>query len=52
MIHLALDINKSFKFRTSLNNVKAKVDDLEVDKLKTLPADLKKLSKVVDKEVA
>ena len=36
---------------TSLNNLKAKVDDLDVGKLKTVPIDLKKLSDVVDKEV-
>ena len=36
---------------TSLNNVKAKTDDLEIGKLKALPADLKKLSEVVNKEV-
>ena len=36
---------------TSFNNVKTKVDDLDVDKLKTVPVDLKKLSDVVDNEV-
>ena len=33
---------------TSLNNVKTKVDDLDVGKLKIVPAGLKKLSDVVD----
>ena len=37
--------------QTSLNNLKTKVDDLDVVKLKTVPADLKKLSDVVDNEV-
>ena len=33
---------------TSWNNLKTKVDDLDVAKLKTIPKDLKKLSDVVD----
>ena len=36
---------------TSLNNLKTKVDDLDVGKLKTIPVDLKKLSDVVDNEI-
>ena len=36
---------------TSLNNLKTKVDDLGVGKLKTVSADLKKLSNVVDNVV-
>ena len=32
---------------TSLNNLKTKVDDLNVGKLKTAPIDLKKISDVV-----
>ena len=36
---------------TSLKNLKAKVDDLDVGKLKTVHADLKKLSNVVHNEV-
>ena len=34
-----------------MNNLKTKVDDLDVGKLKTIPVDLKKLSDVVDNEV-
>ena len=34
-----------------MNNLKTKVDDLDVDKLKTVPINLKKLSDVVKKEV-
>ena len=34
-----------------LNNLKVKVDDLKVGKLKTVPIDLKRLSDVVDNEV-
>ena len=37
--------------RTSLNNLKTKVDDLDVVKLKTVPADLKNFSDVADNEV-
>ena len=36
---------------TSLNNLKTKVDDLNVRKLKTVLVDLNKLSDVVDNEV-
>ena len=36
---------------TSLNNSKTKVDELDVSKLKTVPADLKKVRDVVDKQV-
>ena len=35
-------------FTTSLYNLKTKVDDLDVGKLKTVPIDLKKLNDVVD----
>ena len=35
-----------------MNNLKAKIDDLDVAKLKNVPVDLKKLSDVVDNEVA
>ena len=37
--------------RASLNELKKKVDDLDIDKLKTVPIDLKKLSDVVDNKV-
>ena len=46
-----LDINKLVNVSTSLNNLKLKVDDVDVGKLKTVPADLIKLSDVVDNEV-
>ena len=36
---------------TSLNNLKTKVDDSDVGKLKTAPAGLKRLSDLVDNEV-
>ena len=35
---------------TSLNNLKTKVDDLDVGKLKTVPLDLKMLRDIVDNE--
>ena len=44
-------MNKVNKVPTILNNLKAKVNDLDVGKLKTVPVDLKKLSDVVDNEV-
>ena len=46
-----LHINNSVNAQTSLNNLKTKVGDLEVGKLKTVPIDLKKLIDVVNKEV-
>ena len=36
-----LDINKLVNVPTSLNNLKIKIDDLDVGKLKTVPVDLK-----------
>ena len=46
-----MDINKLGNLPTSLNNLKAKVNDLDFGILKTVPADLKKLSDVVANEV-
>ena len=39
-------------FPTSLNNLKTKLDDLDVGKSKTVSVDLKKLSDIIDNEVA
>ena len=36
-----IDINELVNVLTSFNNLKAKVDDLDVGKLKTVPVDLK-----------
>ena len=38
----AEDINKLVNVPSSLNNLKTKVDDLDIDNLKTVPMDLKK----------
>ena len=46
-----LDINKLVNFPTSLNNLRIKVDDLDVGKLKAVSIDLEKLSDVVVNEV-
>ena len=46
-----LDINKLTNVPTSLNNLKTKIDDVDVGKLKTVSVDLKKLSDIVDNEV-
>ena len=46
-----LDINNLVNVPTSFNNLKTKVDDLDVGGLKAAPIDLKKLSDVVSKEV-
>ena len=45
-----LDLNKLVNVPTGLNNRKTRVDHLGVDKLKTVPVDLKKSSDVVSEE--
>ena len=45
------DINKLVNVPTSLNNLKPKVDDLDVGELKTVRIDLKTLSDIVKNEV-
>ena len=39
-----LDINKLINAPNSFKNLKRKVDDLDVDQLKTAPEDLKKIT--------
>ena len=46
-----LDINKLVNVPISLNNVKTKVNDINVAKPKPVPIDLKKLNDVVKNEV-
>ena len=46
-----LDISELVNVRTSLNNIKINVDDLDVFKLKIVTVDVKKWSDVVDNEV-
>ena len=46
-----LETNKLANVPTSLNNLKTKVRDLDVGKLKTVAVDLKMVSDVVDNEV-
>ena len=46
-----LDINKLLNVPTSLSNLNTNVNDLDVSRLKAVPADLKKISDVVDNEV-
>ena len=46
-----LDINKLVNVQTSFINLKTKVDELDVGKLKTVLEDMKKLSDVVDNAV-
>ena len=42
-----LGINKLLNVPSGFNNLKAKVDDLDAGKLKTVPIDLNELSDVV-----
>ena len=46
-----LDIYKLVNVPTSFNNLKVKVDDLDIDKLKIVTIDSKKLSSIVDDDV-
>ena len=46
-----LDINNLVNVSTSLNNLKTKVDNIVVGKIKTFFVNLKKLSDIVDNEV-
>ena len=46
-----LEINKLVYVATSLNNLKTTGDDLVVDKLKTTPIDLKRLSDAVNRKI-
>ena len=44
-----VSLNKLVNIPTGLNNLKAKVNDFDVNKLKTVPVDFKKLSDMVNK---
>ena len=46
-----LDIKVLFNVPAGLNNLKTKVDDLDVGELKTVPIDLKQFRDAVSKEV-
>ena len=45
-----LDINNLVNVSASLNNLKTKIDALDVGKLKTFSLDLKELSNILDKQ--
>ena len=48
----ATDVDTSeFTRKVDLANLKSDIDDLDIDKLKTVPADLSKLSNVVKNDV-
>ena len=46
-----MDVDKIKKVLSGLDSLKIKVDKLDVNKLKRLPLDLKKLSDAVDNNV-
>ena len=46
-----LDINKLINVPSGLNSLKRKIDNLDVNKLKTVRIDLKTLSYIADKNV-
>lgn len=43
-----LDTNKLINALTDLNDLRAKIDDLDLGKLKMVPIDLEKVSDLVD----
>ena len=45
-----LDTNKLINALTDLNDLRAKIDDLDLGKLKMVPIDLEKVSGLVDKK--
>ena len=45
-----LDTNKLINALTDLNDLRAKIDDLDLGKLKMVPIDLEKVSDLVDKK--
>ena len=45
-----LDTNKLINALTDLNDLRAKIDDLDLGKLKMVPLDLEKVSDLVDKK--
>ena len=45
-----LDVNNLVNVSASLNNLRTKIDALDVGKLKTFSLDLKELSNVLDKQ--
>ena len=47
-----LYISKLNNVSIGLNNLKTKVNDLDIGKMKTVPVDLKKLSDWLDNEIA
>ena len=47
-----LDIIKLNNVSIGLNNLKTKVNDLDIGQMKTVPVDLKKLSDWLDNEIA
>ena len=48
---MRLDVNKLAKVPAGLNDLKTKIDNLDVGKLTTVPVDLIELGNVVSKEV-
>ena len=46
-----LDVNKLVNVLSGLNNLKIKLDDIDIDKLKIVAVNLKKLRNVVSKKV-
>ena len=46
-----IDSKKLINVPTSINNLKTKVNDLDVDKLKTVTVDMKQLCDIVSKKV-
>ena len=46
-----IDVSSSFALKTNLANLKTEVDKIDVEKLKTVPADLAKLTNKVTNDL-
>ena len=52
LVNLKSDVDKLKNMRSNLNNLRHKVDKLDIGKLGTIPTDLSKLSNLVKNDVA
>ena len=51
LANLKSDVDKLEKFPNGLNSLKSKVDELDVDKMRSVPVDLSKLTNAVNNDV-
>ena len=51
LANLKSDVDKLEKFPNGLNSLKSKVDELDVDKMRSVPVDLSKLTNAVNNDL-